>query len=83
MGKCNKYLVQEWIYKYGSCLEKYERHFNNKVDANKFYNECKQRLKNVTEDKDICDSFVRVHKLDEFVRVDKTIRCYIPTIGEL
>lgn len=51
MGKCNRYLVQEWIYRYGSCLEKHERVFNN--------------------------------KLDELVRVDKTIRCYIPTIGEL
>lgn len=56
---------------------------NNKTDAERLYNECKQHLKSVTEDKDVSDSFVRMHKLDELGRVDKTIRCYIPTIGEL
>lgn len=83
MEKCNRYLVQEWTYRYGSCLEKHERVFNNKAEAKKFYYECKQHLKNVTEDKDICDSFVRMHKLDELGRVDKTIICYTPTLGEL
>ena len=84
MGKRNRYLVQEWIYRYGGCVERArDVTLNDKTDAEKVYNECKQHLKSVIEDKDVSDSFVRMHKLDELGRVDKTIRCYIPTIGEL
>ena len=84
MEKCNRYLVQEWIYRYGGCLERArDVILNNKTDAEKVYNKCKQHLKGIAENKDVSDSFVRMHKLNKFGRVDKTIKCYIPTLSEL
>lgn len=84
MGKRSRYLVQEWIFRYGSYLERaHDVIFSNKTDADKFYNECKKHLQSIAEDKDISDAFVKMYKLDGYGRVDKTIRCYKLMLSEL